>query len=294
MARSHERIEAAGAVVLRGREGAHEVLAVHRPRHDDWSLPKGRLEAGELLPACAVREVSEETGAAVRLDLPLGTTSYQVGGRPKRVHYWRARVAAMVGHVPDDEVDEVAWLPVAGAADRLTHRDEAALVARAVAAGPTVPLLITRHGKAMERKRWAHRDAARPLADRGRRQAREVTKVLAAFGVDRIASSTSNRCVATVLPYATQRRSPIERASILSEERGADDARGVGECVRELARAAVDTQLPTVVCGHRPVLPAMLAGLDLAYAPFRTGETMVVNLRPDCTVAAVERIRTIA
>lgn len=289
-----ERIQAAGAVVLRGAGDDLEFLAVHRPRYDDWSLPKGKLQAGELPVSCALREVSEETGAAVRLDLPLGATAYKVGGQPKRVHFWRARVEAMVAPVGGEEVDRTRWIPVGDASDELSYADEAALVGVAATTPITVPLLITRHAKAMERKRWAHRDAARPLTDRGRHQAREVSRVLTAFGVRRIASSSSNRCVATVLPYATLRHAPIERATILSEERGVSSPADVAAYMEVLARRAVDSGVPTVVCGHRPVLPAMLAGLGLPDEPFRTGESCVVNLGPDYGVQSAERIRTIA
>lgn len=289
-----ERIQAAGAVVLRGAGEELEFLAVHRPRYDDWALPKGKLEGGELLASCAVREVAEETGAAVRLDLPVGATGYKVSGQPKRVHFWRARVEAMVAPVAGHEVDRTRWLPVGQATERLSYADEAALVTVAAATPPTVPLLITRHAKAMERKRWAHRDAARPITDRGRHQAREVSRVLTAFGVRRITSSSSNRCVATVLPYAALRHAPIERATILSEERGIDSPAAVAAYMQALARQVVDSGTPTVVCGHRPVLPAMLAGLGLPDEPFRTGESAVVNLGPDYEIRSSERIRTLA
>ncbi|GAB3712902.1 NUDIX hydrolase [Mariniluteicoccus flavus] len=291
---ANDRILAAGAVVLRGEGSFREVLVVHRPHHDDWSLPKGKLEGGELLPVCATREVAEETGAVVRLDIPLGTTDYKVKGRAKRVHFWRAGVETMVGAPQGPEVDEVRWVGLADVGDVLSYPAEAALVRAAAAAPPTTALIITRHGKAMDRKRWAHRDPARPITDRGRHQAREVARVLAAFGVRRIASSSSNRCVSTVLPYATLRHAPIERATILSEERGKDSPDEVGAYMRALARSAVDNAAPTVVCGHRPVLPAMLAGLGLPNQPFRTGESAVVHLTADYGVHAAERIRTLS
>ncbi|GAB3624481.1 NUDIX hydrolase [Mariniluteicoccus endophyticus] len=288
-----EKLQAAGAVVVRGEGAEREFLAVHRPKYDDWSLPKGKLEAGELPPVAAVREVAEETGTVVALDLPLGTTQYEVRGQPKRVHYWRASVMATVGHAPDLEVDRVRWIKVASAAASLTYPGDAELVAQAVAAPATTPLVITRHGKAMERKRWAHRDSARPITHRGRHQAREVAKVLTAFGVMRITSSSSNRCVATVLPYATQRHLPIERATILSEERGVDDRSGVGRFMEALARSCADTGIATVVCGHRPVLPHMLEGLGLPDEPFRTGESAIINVGADYEIHSVERIRTV-
>ena len=87
-------VVAAGAVVWRpdpAHPGEVEVCVVHRPRYDDWSLPKGKLDRGEHLLAGAVREVEEETGQRVVLDRPLPTQHYEVNGVPKRVHYWAAR-----------------------------------------------------------------------------------------------------------------------------------------------------------------------------------------------------------
>ena len=105
-------ILAAGAVAWRpGRDGGEpEVLLVHRKKYDDWSLPKGKTEPGEPLPLTAVREVFEEGGARLILGRRLTSVRYQVGGRPKRVHWWAARVSGVdEAAVPNNEVDEVTW-----------------------------------------------------------------------------------------------------------------------------------------------------------------------------------------
>ena len=84
-------IKAAGAVAWRpGPDGRPEILLVHRRKYDDWSLPKGKVEPGEVLPVTAVREVLEEGGARLALGRRLNSVRYNVGGRPKRVHYWSA------------------------------------------------------------------------------------------------------------------------------------------------------------------------------------------------------------
>src|SRR5580692_12975402 len=102
-------IKAAGGVAWRpGPDGEPEVLLVHRKKYDDWSLPKGKTEPGEQLPLTAVREVFEEGGARLILGRRLTSVRYQVGGRPKRVHWWAARVSGVdEAAVPNDEVDEV-------------------------------------------------------------------------------------------------------------------------------------------------------------------------------------------
>jgi 8-oxo-dGTP pyrophosphatase MutT (NUDIX family) len=114
-------VVACGALVERTVDGVPEVLIVHRPRYDDWSLPKGKLDPGETIEACAVREVLEETGYDVTLGERLPDIRYvDRKGRPKVVHYWRARVSGGTFLV-NDEVDEIRWLEPAAAAALLTY-----------------------------------------------------------------------------------------------------------------------------------------------------------------------------
>jgi len=129
-------IEAAGGLVWRpSAEGGVEVLVVHRPRYDDWSLPKGKLGPGEAPQAAAVREVAEETGLSCAVGRPLPEIRYlDHRGRPKRVRYWT--MTPLGGDfTPNAEVDEVRWLERAAAADLLTYEHDAALV-RALPADP--------------------------------------------------------------------------------------------------------------------------------------------------------------
>ena len=170
-------VVAAGAVVWRpivGAEGDVEICLVHRPRYDDWSLPKGKVGRREHLLACAVREVAEETGHRVTLGRPLPGQSYQVDGVPKQVHYWAARADDDAPEwLPTNEVDEVVFLPGAAAISRLTHPRDAQPVA-ALLEGPvrTTPLVVLRHTHAVDRSSWtAGPDARRPLNQRGVRDA---------------------------------------------------------------------------------------------------------------------------
>jgi 8-oxo-dGTP pyrophosphatase MutT (NUDIX family) len=116
-------IEAAGGVVWRrSPEGRLEVLLVHRPHYDDWSLPKGKLDPGETAEEAAVREVHEEAGVGCRLGIELEQVRYlDRKGRPKRVRYWAMEPLQEAPFAPNDEVDEVRWLPVDDAIGLLSY-----------------------------------------------------------------------------------------------------------------------------------------------------------------------------
>jgi len=286
-------ILAGGAVVTREHSlRGTEVVVVHRNRYDDWTLPKGKVEAGESLPVCAVREVHEETGVTIRLGVPLDSISYEAGNAGlKKVDYWGGIVLDSVRRAPDAEVDVVSWLPVRAALSRLTYSHDHFLVQQYLEQPPTTPLIILRHAKAMDRKDWSRKDSARPINTRGRRQARMLVPMLNAYGVTKLVSSTSTRCVATVLPYAQQEELPIETHSLLSEEEGENNAKGVGRLMRKIRAATLKTGEPTAVCVHRPVLPHILDALNIAPATLVTGELLVAHLTSEGTVHALERHR---
>jgi 8-oxo-dGTP pyrophosphatase MutT (NUDIX family) len=121
-------VEAAGGVVV--RDG--QVALVHRPRYDDWTLPKGKLDPGESVEHAAIREVEEETGLRARLVRELPSTSYEVSGRPKIVRYWLMEVEDEGTFVPNEETDELRWVPLDEARGLLTYvRDRELLAAAA-------------------------------------------------------------------------------------------------------------------------------------------------------------------
>jgi 8-oxo-dGTP pyrophosphatase MutT (NUDIX family) len=120
------RVHAAGGVVL--RDGL--VAVVHRPRYDDWSLPKGKLDPDESFEEAALREVEEETGLRCRLIRELPTVIYDVRGRRKEVRYWAMAVEDETPFVPNEEVDEVRWVEPQEALALLSYdRDRAPVLA---------------------------------------------------------------------------------------------------------------------------------------------------------------------
>lgn len=129
MPESSPVVFAAGGLLWRADDGDRRLAVVHRPRYDDWSLPKGKLEPGELLAETAVREVREETGVAVSRGRFAGRYQYEVDAGPKAVFVWHMDAGADVGR-PDDEVDDVAWLTPREALDRLTYDLERRLLRR--------------------------------------------------------------------------------------------------------------------------------------------------------------------
>jgi 8-oxo-dGTP diphosphatase len=123
-------VRAAGGLVWRaGPAGRIEILLVHRPRYDDWSLPKGKAEPGESDEDCARREVHEETGVRVELEEPIGEIRYRDRkGRPKVVRYWRMRPVAADEFQPNDEIDEAVWVRIDRAVGILTYDHDRGLV----------------------------------------------------------------------------------------------------------------------------------------------------------------------
>jgi len=126
-------IEAAGGVVIRRKKGRRQVLLVHRPHHGDWSLPKGKLDAGETPKQAALREVAEETGLVCVTNKKLSPITYSVGSRSKRVRYWLME-PKKGKFKPNREVDKVQWLRPAKARKKLTYNHDVAVLAEGVRA----------------------------------------------------------------------------------------------------------------------------------------------------------------
>jgi 8-oxo-dGTP diphosphatase len=130
---AQDEVRAAGGVVLRDGENGPEVAVIHRPKYDDWSLPKGKLEAGESWEDAALREVAEETGLDCELGEELEPKHYHdAKGRPKTVRWWlmRPRGGSLGG---DSEVDDARWVEVGEAPGLLDYDADAELLQEALA-----------------------------------------------------------------------------------------------------------------------------------------------------------------
>ncbi len=129
---SSATVRAAGCVVWTGTPEALRFAVVHRPRYDDWSFPKGKVDEGETELECAIREVEEETGLVGDIGAELLTLGYvDHRDRPKTVRYWLLERTGGA-FVVNDEVDELRWLSTAEAADLLTYEHDRHLLEVAV------------------------------------------------------------------------------------------------------------------------------------------------------------------
>lgn len=252
-------IEAAGVVLVRRGPSGMRVCLVHRPRQNDWSLPKGKADAGELMPTTARRETLEETGFDAVLGAPLRQQRYRVDSGPKTVDYWVAHVRpGGPGFKPNKEVDRIEWMTTSKARARLTYPRDRQLILDAISTPRTSPLIVLRHAEAMRRSDFkGNNDTRRPLTKRGQSQARALVAPLDAFGVTRVHSSDSRRCMQTVEPLASELKSGLVEEPLFSEEIFARRPRTALRRLRSLAARSA----PTVLCTHRPVLPEVLAAL---------------------------------
>jgi 8-oxo-(d)GTP phosphatase len=254
-------IHAAGAVVWRPATDGIDVLLVHRPKYDDWSLPKGKSEPGEHILLTAVREVGEETSVRPVLGPRLRTADYLVNGRPKRVDYWSAPSRGNEA-APSHEVDAVAWLPLPQALGRLSYPHDADVIA-SLQPRPTVPLILVRHASAGRKADWDGADLLRPLDARGATEALALADLLACFAPRaRVLSSPALRCIESVRPYAAKFGGSIEAEAALAVP-GRDAASPSsrtdgGDSLRHLFRDLVAAGQPAVVCLHRENLPQVL------------------------------------
>ena len=205
-------IYAAGVVCWREQDGKLELALVHREVYKDWGFPKGKLDPGEQLPQTAVREVMEEAGFKIRLGRKLGVIKYKVGdGLDKEVHYWASKVTAKAiakqKFLPNQEIAKVEWVTAKKALTLLSYEHDRNLLEQVIQLHKakeleTRALIILRHAKATLRSEWKGEEAKRPLLPEGKKQAKALVPLIAAYGPRRLVTSPWARCHATIAPYA--------------------------------------------------------------------------------------------
>ena len=258
--KAKEHIFAAGTVVFKGRGLNQKIAVIHRPHREDWSFPKGKIDAPESAPAAAVRETLEETGLHVVLHQSLSPQEYIFDNLPKTVFYWRARLVKPPVFVPNEEADQLVWVSLKAALKLLTYEVDRQLAKEAFKAKDTKPLILLRHATAEKRIEWSDRyskaippDSFRPLTPAGIMQSHLIGDLLSAFGINKVVSSDSIRCVATVSPYAASQELALEAHQNLSELGWEFNNKSGLKLIRKLAMF----NQPVVICGHRPALPAL-------------------------------------
>ena len=264
-----------------------EVCIVHRPKYDDWSWPKGKVDPNESHRHAAVREIGEESGLSVELGPYLGDIEYPLSEEgskqrhtkdrsadTKHIQFWmatpisaeddRKRSAAFgpVHRADVGEINSVLWLTPAEARKKLTHSTDKDLLAVFMdriseGAEQAVAFLVVRHGKAEARKAWKGEEAHRPITPRGAAYAFALSYELACFNPTRLVSSPWIRCLETLDMFSWQTHQSIVHLPQLTEDAFAQNPHTSWECFYTEMLNAVRSGTPTAICMHRPVIGGM-------------------------------------
>ena len=252
-------IQAAGAVLWRKSESSQlEIAVIHRPRYDDWSLPKVKVEKGVSHIAAGYREILEETGYESIFGPEIGEVIYEFEGAPKEVRYWSAEATVKSGAPDLEEVDQIEWLSPKKAKEKLSNKDDRQVVDFFLDFGAdTFPIILLRHAKALKRDDWDGDDGDRPLEHRGQLQAKRLLPIYLPYGVLEFHTSDALRCIETIDPMVRSlEKTPIFSAD-LSEYGYAKDKEAPLDYVQDL----MDRGIAAIVCSHNPIIPKLVKKL---------------------------------
>jgi len=277
-------IAAAGGVVWRGQHGDIEIALVHRPRYDDWALPKGKLDSGETELVAAVREVGEELGATVAVSRRIGRVRYHHDGASKTVAYWAMRYLGG-DFVPGAEVDGVEWLAPAPARQRLTYPvDHPVLADFAALPMPDSVIVLVRHARAGKRSEWHGDDRLRPLDASGEQQARQLATFLRSFAPKQVISADLTRCVQTVEPLAQALGVEVSVDPVFSDDSYLEHPGATETALLALGKPGK----VSVVCSQGTTIPALIdrLGPSTGASDTRKGAAWALSLVDGDIIAA--------
>jgi 8-oxo-dGTP diphosphatase len=281
-------ILAAGGLVIRSDEdGPLRVLVAHRPRYDDWSLPKGKADPGETPELTAIREVEEETGVRADVIAPLAEIEYAVStGRRKVVRYFAMRHRSETPFVPNEEVDEIRWLTTEDAARLVSYDHDQALLSADLEHLLSIGTVwLIRHAAAANRNGWTDEDRIRPLTKKGIKQAEAIARGLETHGIDAVYSSPYVRCRQTVAPLAERTGNTVQDAELLAE--GARD-RETLEWLTTMGGRHV------AACSHGDVIPGVIRRLDAMGVPLHSPHGVFDVKKGSIWILALEGDRVVS
>jgi 8-oxo-(d)GTP phosphatase len=248
-------IQAAGAVVWRNNKDKTEAAIIHRPKYNDWSFPKGKLEIGESLIACAHREVFEETNIQTEFGPFLGDIEYLTPDGKKQVSFWAAKAITDKDFSPNSEVDQLKWVEVKKVKELLTLETDKKILAQFIKLDcDTKPFILLRHAKAVTRDEWQGDDDDRPLDSLGQNQAKRLLSIYQVYNIEQIHTSDAVRCYDTVNPMVKGLGIKLEVTGKLGENAYKKDKEKAFDYAKDLIKE--DARI--LLCSHNPILPKML------------------------------------